>query len=91
MDRRPATVYLLHLDQPYQHARHYTSNGAASSRSLKARPTEYEKGQGARLLQVVKAAGIAWTLARTWPGDRKRERQFKAHGGASRRCPQCGG
>jgi hypothetical protein len=51
---------------------------------------EHQKGQGARLLQVVKAAGITWTLARTWPGDRKRERQLKAQGGASRRCPQCG-
>jgi hypothetical protein len=41
-------------------------------------------------LQVVKAAGITWTLARTWPGDRNRERQLKNQGGASRRCPACG-
>lgn len=86
MDRGPGTVYLLHLDRPCQHARHYTG-WAASSRSLKARLADHEKGKGARLLQVVKAAGITWTLARTWPGDRKRERQLKAQGGASRRCP----
>ena len=80
------TVYLLHFSQPYKHARHYT--GWASD--LKARLAEHEQGQGARLLQVIKAAGISWTLARTWPGDRKRERDLKNMGGASRRCPQCG-
>jgi len=66
-------VYLLHFSQPYKHARHYT--GWASD--LKARLAEHEQGQGARLLQVIKAAGISWTLARTWPGDRKRERELK--------------
>jgi hypothetical protein len=39
---------------------------------------------------VVKAAGISWRLARTWPGGRARERQLKNQGGASRRCPECG-
>jgi hypothetical protein len=28
-------------------------------------------------------------LARTWPGGRKRERQLKTQGGASRQCPIC--
>jgi hypothetical protein len=70
-------------------AKHYTGF-ADSSRSLKSRLAEHEKGRGARLLQVVKAAGITWTLARTWPGGRGRERQLKNQGGASRRCPECG-
>jgi predicted GIY-YIG superfamily endonuclease len=89
MDRGPGTVYLLHLDRPYQHARHYTG-WAASSRSLKTRLAEHEAGCGARLLQVAKATGISWTLARTWPGGRKRERQLKTQSGASRCCPECG-
>jgi hypothetical protein len=57
---------------------------------LKARLAEHEQGRGARLLQVITAAGITWKLARTWPGDRKRERELKNMGGASRRCPECG-
>jgi predicted GIY-YIG superfamily endonuclease len=79
-------VYLLHFSRPYKHARHYT--GWASD--LKARLAEHEHGRGARLLQVITAAGITWKLARTWPGDRKRERELKNMGGASRRCPECG-
>ena len=80
------TTYLLHFDRPYKHARHYT--GTASD--LEARLAEHQAGRGARLLQVAKAAGISWTLARTWPGGRTRERQLKTQGGASRRCPECG-
>jgi predicted GIY-YIG superfamily endonuclease len=89
------TCYLLHFDWPYVSAngkgvaKHYTGF-ADGSRSLKSRLAEHEKGRGARLLQVVKAAGITWTLARTWPGGRGRERQLKNQGGASRRCPECG-
>jgi hypothetical protein len=89
------TCYLLHFDRPYVSAngkavaRHY-SGWAASSRSLESRLADHQHGRGARLLQVVKAAGIRWKLARTWPGGRDRERQLKYQGGASRRCPECG-
>ena len=57
------TCYVLHFDRPYVSAngkgvaKHYTGF-AESSRSLKSRLAEHEKGRGARLLQVVKAAGI---------------------------------
>jgi hypothetical protein len=27
----PGVVYLLHFDQPYQHARHYTGTGPATT------------------------------------------------------------
>ena len=80
------TVYLLHFDQPYRHARHYLGWAL----DLAARLAEHARGQGARLLAVVRDAGIGWTLARTWPGTRTRERQLKNQGGASRRCPLCG-
>jgi predicted GIY-YIG superfamily endonuclease len=86
IDSHPGTVYLIHFDRPYKHARHYI--GWASD--LDARLTEHAAGRGARLLAVVKAAGIGWTLARTWTGSRVRERQLKNQGGASRRCPACG-
>lgn len=80
------TVYLLHFDAPYKHARHYIG----WTDDLPARLAAHQVGQGARLLAVVKAAGIGWELARTWPGTRTRERQLKRQGGASRCCPMCG-
>ena len=79
-------VYLLHFDQPYRHARHYV--GWASN--VKRRLAEHEAGRGARLLAVVRAAGIGWQLARMWPGSRARERQIKRQGGHARHCPLCG-
>ncbi len=79
------TVYLLHLDRPYHHARHYL--GYASD--LPARLKRHEAGNGARLLQVVKAAGTSWTLARTWPGGRDVERKLKRQKNSPRFCPIC--
>lgn len=80
------TVYLLHFDQPYKHARHYI--GWTSD--LDARLAEHRDGHGARLMEVVRNAGIGFELACIWTGDRGRERQLKRMGGASRRCPKCG-
>ena len=57
---------------------------------LPARLAEHANGRGARLLAVVAAHGIGWTLARTWTGTRTVERARKRQGGASRRCPLCG-
>jgi predicted GIY-YIG superfamily endonuclease len=80
------TIYLLHFDRPYQHARHYPG----WTGDLPARLSEHEHGQGARLRAVINAAGIGYTLARTWTGTRRRERALKNQGGASCRCPLCG-
>jgi predicted GIY-YIG superfamily endonuclease len=80
------TVYLLHFDRPYAHARHYT--GWTSD--LTARLAEHANGHGARLPAVVRSAGIGWELARTWTGTRALERSLKRRHGASRYCPLCG-
>lgn len=81
------TVYLLHFDAPLGHAKHYTGWSA----NLTARLAEHAAGHGARLTEVVTAAGIGWTLARTWPNaTRTDERRLKNQGGAARRCPLCG-
>ena len=82
----PGTIYLLHFDRPLKHAAHYTGWTA----ELEHRLAEYAAGRGARLLAVAREAGIGWVLARTWTGDRFRERALKRQGGASRRCPICG-
>ena len=89
MTGQAGTVYLLHFDRPYRHARHYVG-WTRSSESLKARLAQHAAGEGARLLAVVRAAGIGWQLARMWPGSRTRERQIKRQGGHARKCPLCG-
>jgi predicted GIY-YIG superfamily endonuclease len=81
------TVYLLHFDQPYKHARHYVG---WTRRNVKRRLAEHAAGRGARLTAVVREAGIGWQLARLWPGSRARERQIKRQGGHARHCPLCG-
>jgi hypothetical protein len=82
------TVYLLHFDQRYEHAGHYT--GFAEGSGLLKRLGEHQHGRGARLVEVITQAGISFRLARVWPGvTRARERQLKQQGGASRRCPIC--
>lgn len=82
----PGTVYLVHFDEPFAHARHYL--GWASPGNLNLRLGHHAAGTGANLLRHVAKAGIGWTLARTWPGDRTRERSMKAHG-KTRICPVC--
>ena len=83
---QPGTVYLLHFDQPYGHARHYL--GWARAGRLEARLAMHGKAGGSALMRAVAAAGIEWRLARTWPGDRYRERQLKQRG-HTRQCPIC--
>lgn len=85
--QRPVSiVYLLHFAEPYKHARHYLG----WTDDLPARLARHQAGQGARLLEVIHAAGITWELARTWEGPRARERQIKRQGGAAVLCPLCG-
>ncbi len=45
--------------------------------------------KGARLLQVVRDAGISFHVARTWDGDRKLERKLKNRKNAKFLCPEC--
>jgi predicted GIY-YIG superfamily endonuclease len=81
-----AGVYLLHFDRPYRHAAHYLGYAHNIGRRL----DEHAAGTGGRLTQVVKAAGIGWQLARTWPGQgRTEERRLKNRGGSRRHCPLC--
>ncbi|GAA2327390.1 hypothetical protein [Dactylosporangium salmoneum] len=81
------TIYLLHFERPFSHARHYLG---WTGGPLPVRLQAHLAGQGARLLAAVHSAGITWFLARTWEGTRARERQIKRQGGLSRSCPMCG-
>lgn len=79
-------TYLLHFDTPYEHARHYTGWAKELNPRLKA----HRAGRGANLIRVITAAGISFTLARTWPGTtREWEAKLKRRGGAVRHCPIC--
>ena len=84
-DPAPGTVYLIHFDVAYKHARHYLG----WTLDLLARLQAHRDGRGARLMEVITKAGITWQLARTSEGPRARERQIKRQGGASRHCPLC--
>lgn len=81
----PGTIYLLHFDAPFGHARHYLGWSA----NLEGRLRHHERGTGATLLRHVADAGISWKLARTWAGDRHLERRLKNRGGHARICPIC--
>lgn len=79
------TIYLIHFDIPYKHARHYLGY----TDNLVWRLHQHWIGHGARLLQVTHDAGITWRLARTWEGDRYLERRLKNQHNAPRLCPIC--
>ena len=83
----PGIVYILHLDPPYRHARHYT--GHAEPGHLAERLAEHGTAHGARLLQVQREAGGSWHLARTLPGGRDLERAIKDAQAVPRYCPDC--
>jgi predicted GIY-YIG superfamily endonuclease len=83
--KHQGTVYLLHFNKPYHHAKHYTG----FTTSLDARLEAHSKGTGARLMEVTANAGITFELARTWQGTRKDERRIKKQHNAPRLCPMC--
>jgi len=80
-------VYLIHFNVPNKHARHYLG----SCDDLQARLARHKAGNGARLMEVVKNAGITWQLARTWEGGKGKERELKRQKNSPRLCPICNG
>jgi hypothetical protein len=80
------TVYLLHFDAPYKHAKHYLGYTA----DLDARLRDHRSGNGARLMAVIMDAGITFRVARLWKGGRDLERKLKNQKNAGARlCPLC--
>jgi predicted GIY-YIG superfamily endonuclease len=84
-DPAAGTIYLIHFDTPYKHARHYTG----WTTDLDARLQAHREGRGSRLMEVITKAGITWRLVRTWLGGRDRERAIKNRHEAPRLCPEC--
>ena len=78
--------YLIHLDKPLGHARHYLGWSAARI----ARDSAHQAGNGARLLAVARSRGITFEMVRSWPGtDRRFERRLKNTANAATLCPVC--
>ena len=83
-------IYVLHIDPPLHHARHYV--GWTKDGDVERRVHEHLTQTGShpsKLIGAALAAGRTVTLAGTLPGDRKEERRLKKRGGASRFCPMC--
>jgi predicted GIY-YIG superfamily endonuclease len=86
--QQTGTVYLIHFERRLQHAGHYLGY----CDDLGRRMAEHRGGNGARLMEVIAAAGIAWKVVRTWAGDRAFERSLKRRKDTPRRlCPVCRG
>ena len=81
------TIYLLHLQHPYCHARHYLG---WTARRLDERLAEHRAGRGSPLIAAAAAAGITFELAATWPGTRHDERRLHRYKNSpARLCPIC--
>lgn len=86
-------VYLLHLDSklgtdhPKGGAGHYLGTTVDLDRRL----AQHRDGTGARIMAAAAERGIGFTVVRTWPGGRDRERQLKRQHNAPKLCPRCAG
>jgi hypothetical protein len=87
-------LYLIHLDPPYQHARHYLGYVKVSPRftvdeSIATRLDYHRRGAGSRLLRAASRAGAVLKVVRVWPeGTQTDERRLKGHS-STRLCPIC--
>lgn len=80
-----ALIYILHIDPPLKHARHYV--GFTEDEDVTRRVNQHLNQTGRRPSKLVRAAleaGCTVTLAGTLEGDREFERRLKRRGGASR-------
>lgn len=79
-------VYLIHFDQPLQHARHYV--GFAND--VDGRLWNHRHNKGANILKVLNRLGIKYDIVRVWDdADRTFERHLKNCKHTPRYCPVC--
>jgi len=80
------SVYILHFEQSYFHARHYVGYSKFPIRRLERHLAWNEQA----LIVAVKKAGIRIHLARVWPdADKSFERKLKNRKHTARYCPLC--
>lgn len=88
-------VYILHLDTPLFHARHYTGY-STNQRTLKERIQLHKAGRAdCHFTRALHQLGISMTLARVFKGTKKYNREFerslKNTKAIPRYCPICAG
>lgn len=81
------SIYLLHFDRPFKHAKHYV--GWTEDDTLEPRLEDHRRCRGSRLMAAVVQAGIDFSLARLWRGDRHLERRIKRMKATPQLCPIC--
>jgi hypothetical protein len=87
-DAPRGTAYLICLERPLRHARHYL--GFSEGEHLAQRLDRHERGAGSALLRAARAQGISWQCVRVWENvTRREERWLKNAGSAVRLCPRC--
>src|SRR5512142_808038 len=81
-------VYLLHLEPPYRHARHYLGySDVIERRVLEHR---FTPSKASPLLRAQVTAGGTFYVTRVFPGlTRADERRLKVVGHVARLCPLC--
>lgn len=78
-------VYLLHFAEKYHHAQHYLG----WTDSLEERLARHRAGNGSKLVRAVIESGIDFVVARTWRGNRRKERTLKKWKKSRLLCPIC--
>jgi len=81
-----STVYVLHFDPPYGHARHYI--GIAHDGNVLRRLAQHRAGRGSPLVRAAYEADCFVSVVLTLPGDLGLERRFHNRHG-TRVCPLC--
>ena len=83
------TVYLLHIDPPLRHSKHYIGY-ARDEKQFGERVKRHKAGTGGALPREAIKAGSMIEVAHVWDGaPREFKRYVKRYGGATRYCPLC--
>ena len=82
------SIYVLHFNQPYKHAKHYIG---WTDLAVEDRLKRHRQGNGARLLQVLNENGIDYSLSGVYVGTKKDERRMKNQKHSNRFCSICKG
>ena len=81
------TVYILHFDQPFHHARHYVG---FTNKDIYERFREHAGGSGAKLMAAVSKAKIGFAVSKTFADKtREFERKIKKQKNSWKHCPKC--
>lgn len=81
-------VYVLHIEPPYLHARHYIG---FTTRKVGERVADHFAGRGSPLVKAALDAGHVVTIAHSWRcGTRGFERSLKNRKDTPNWCPICG-